>query len=175
MESAREWVARASVAMFQVQHCTCCDNYTPALTGIFQRQASRFNKGAVRWVTATEDDNYGLVKEVKTTESDVPFCAQCLGEWGFPADQLGIVFDNEPAEEPEQSLEELFEAEFAAMQMELPFDAPTAAPAAIAEPLATSLPDDWDSKDDSLESREAARQRRVHAIACPDYSEEPAE
>lgn len=166
MENNREWLARASVAMFQVQHCTCCENYNPVLLGLFQRQVSRFTKGISRWIAAEESENYGLVKEVKTNEVDVPFCAQCLDQWDFPAEQLGIVFDGddsaEDSEEEEASLEDLFAAEFAAMQMDLPFDTPTVEPP---QP-------DWDTKADNFESREQDRQRRAHALTHPEEAEE---
>ena len=101
MENAREWLPRASVAMFNIQHCTGCENYAAMFTGLFQRQASRHSQGVSRWVSAAESENYGLKQEVKTTETDIPFCCFCLTEWGFPGDQLGIVFDEDAADEAE--------------------------------------------------------------------------
>lgn len=95
IEVAREWQPRAAVAMFQVQHCKCCDNYNPVFTGLFQRQQNRHHRDADRWIAATESENFGLRREVKTTEIDIPFCAMCLAQNKWPADQLGIVFDDE--------------------------------------------------------------------------------
>lgn len=97
MENAREWFPRASVAMFQVQHCLSCDNYGAMFTGLFQRQASRHAKGVNRWIAATESENYGLKQEVKTNEVDIPFCCFCLTEHGFPGEQLGIDFGDDVA------------------------------------------------------------------------------
>jgi hypothetical protein len=104
IELQREWLPRAAVAMFQIQHCTCCENYTAMFTGIFQRQKHRTLKEADRWVAATDEENSTLKKEVKTTEVDVPLCAFCLDDNGFPGKQLGITFDDEPEvadDEPE--------------------------------------------------------------------------
>lgn len=108
LEAVREWLAVADVAMFQVQHCTSCENYNPVFTGRFQRQQSRHHRKAQRWVTALPSENRGLPKEVKTSETDVPFCHFCLEEAGYPAEQLGILFDEEPAGEEEAQLD--FEA-----------------------------------------------------------------
>jgi hypothetical protein len=99
IENAREWTAKASVAMFQVQHCVSCENYSPFFTGLFQRQANRHHRDTDRWIAATEAENQGLPQEIKTNQQDVPFCAFCVGEFGFPVDQLGVVFDEEPTEE----------------------------------------------------------------------------
>ena len=93
IEIAREWLPRAAVAMFQVQHCTSCENYAPFFTGLFQRQKNRHLREADRWIAATEFENAGLKKEIKTTEVDVPFCSFCVEEFGYPIEQLGIVFD----------------------------------------------------------------------------------
>lgn len=98
IELKQEWLPRAAVAMFTVQHCVSCDNYAPLFTGLFQRQRHRNMKEASRWVAATESENFGLPKEVKTTEVNVPFCHFCLEEHGFPAEQLGILFDDEAEE-----------------------------------------------------------------------------
>lgn len=130
IENAREWTPKAAVAIFQVQHCTSCENYSPFFTGLFQRQGNRHHRDTDRWVAATESENYGLPKEVKTNEVDVPFCAFCLTEWGFPGDQLGIVFD-EAAEaeagaadadddngDDEATTEDLTQAEFEASEDE---------------------------------------------------------
>ena len=124
IETAREWLPRASVALFQVQHCLGCENYAPFFTGLFQRQKNRHMREADRWITATESENYGLVKEIKTTEVDVPFCSFCVGDFGFPAEQLGIVFDTPEDEsdtdsDDEATAEDLAEAEFEAEQDEL--------------------------------------------------------
>lgn len=99
IEFAREWLPRASVAMFQVQHCVSCNNYSPFFTGLFQRQSSKLHRTTDRWVAATESENYSLPKEVKTNQVDVPFCAFCVGEFGFPAEDLGVVFEEETEEE----------------------------------------------------------------------------
>ena len=124
IETRREWLPRAAVAMFQVQHCVSCENYSPFFTGLFQRQANRTMRNADRWVTATESENGGLSKEVKTTEIDVPFCAFCIGEHGFPAEQLGVEFDADaiPAADDmddEQTKAEALAAEFEAAQDDL--------------------------------------------------------
>lgn len=132
MENAREWLPRASVAMFQVQHCTSCENYSAMFTGLFQRQVSKHSTGVNRWVAATDSENFGLKQEVKTNEVDIPFCCFCLTDHGFPGAQLGIEFDEEPVAalsdaEDQESLEEAqqlaFEAEQDAMaeQLQLPF------------------------------------------------------
>lgn len=124
IENAREWLPKASVAMFQVQHCTGCENYSPFFTGLFQRQANRHHRDTDRWVSATESENYGLPKEVKTNEVDIPFCAFCLQDWGFPAEQLGVVFDEEAEDEladDEPTEEEAAQAEFEASEDELAY------------------------------------------------------
>jgi hypothetical protein len=76
-------------------------------TGIFQRQKHRTLTEADRWVAATDEENRTLKKEVKTTEVDVPLCAFCLDDNGFPGKQLGITFDDEPeVADDEPDLEE---------------------------------------------------------------------
>ena len=126
IEVAREWLPRAAVAMFQVQHCLGCENYAPFFTGLFQRQKNRHMRDADRWVAATESENYGLTKEIKTNEVDVPFCSFCVGEFGFPVEQLGVVFDDESTdgedETPEATDEELAQAEFEASEDELAYN-----------------------------------------------------
>ena len=136
IEVAREWLPRAAVAMFQVQHCLGCENYAPFFTGLFQRQKNRHLREADRWIAATESENYGLPKEIKTNEVDVPFCSFCVGEFGFPVEQLGVVFDemtDAETEELEEELdadcegdeatdEDLAEAEFEAAQDELAYN-----------------------------------------------------
>ena len=99
IEIAREWLPRAAVAMIQVQHCTSCENYSPFFTGLFQRQKNRHMREADRWIAATESENAGLAKEIKTTEVDIPFCSFCVGEFGYPVEQLGVVFDEMTDEE----------------------------------------------------------------------------
>jgi hypothetical protein len=132
IENAREWLPKASVAMFQIQHCTGCENYNTLFTGLFQRQGNRHQRDTDRWIAATEAENYGLVKEVKTNEVDIPMCGFCLQDWGFPAEQLGIVFDEEPAEDDaeteveadagdEPTAEDLATADFEAAEDEVAY------------------------------------------------------
>ena len=126
IEVAREWLPRAAVAMFQVQHCLGCENYAPFFTGLFQRQKNRHMRDADRWIAATESENYGLTKEIKTNEVDVPFCSFCIGEFGFPVEQLGVVFEDEPTDDEDETLEatdeELAQAEFEASEDELAYN-----------------------------------------------------
>lgn len=93
IENVREWLAVADVAMFQIQHCTACDNYAPLFTGLFQRQRHRHMRDSMRWQAATEPENRGLPKEIKTTTSHIPFCHFCIEDFGYPIEQLGIEFD----------------------------------------------------------------------------------
>ena len=118
IEAMHEWKAVADVAMFQIQHCACCDNYLASFTGIFQRQSHRHNRNTFRWLASTSSHNRGLPKEVKTQEIDVPFCNFCLAENGYPAEQLGIVFDEEPEATDDDTLtpEEAAQLEFEAQQ-----------------------------------------------------------
>lgn len=126
IEVAREWLPQAAVAMFQVQHCLGCENYAPFFTGLFQRQKNRHMRDADRWVAATESENYGLTKEIKTNEVDVPFCSFCVGEFGFPVEQLGVIFGDEPTDGEDDTLEatdeELAQAEFEASEDELAYN-----------------------------------------------------
>jgi hypothetical protein len=108
IELQQEWLPMAAVALFRVQHCTCCDNYTAVFEGIFQRQKHRSLRATDRWVSATVAENRGLPKQVKTAEVDVPMCHFCLAEAGYPDDQLGIIFGEDGEE---QEVEDLTEEE----------------------------------------------------------------
>lgn len=123
LETQREWLPRADVAMFQIQHCTACDNYAPLFTGLFQRQAHRHQRHTDRWVAATPFENKGLKKEVKTTEVDVPMCHFCYAEAGYPIEGLGISFDEDASDDVAESDlatgEEAEQLAFEALQDEL--------------------------------------------------------
>ena len=95
IELKREWLPKANTAIFEVQHCQCCDNYNPVFIGVFQRQSHRHIRDTTRWVAVCGSENNGLPQEVKTNEYKVPFCHFCLDLHGYPKEQLGIVFDDD--------------------------------------------------------------------------------
>ena len=101
IELSREWLPCADVAMFHVQTCQCCGNVSAAFTGFFQRQSHRNLHQLDRWVEHPEMDSSGLPKEIKNIDAEVPLCAFCIvDEFGYPGEQIGVIYGEEEEEEP---------------------------------------------------------------------------
>ena len=126
IEVAREWLPVADVAMFQIQHCTACDNYAALFTGLFQRQKNRHMRDADRWVTATESQNRGLPKEIKNNKVEISMCSFCIGDFEYPIDQLGLSYEEDMLEDDVDAQVEIADEADAAEQADDEQSPPTA-------------------------------------------------
>ena len=98
IELSREWLPKADVAMFSVQTCQCCSAVSAVFTGFFQRQSHRSLRHTDRWIAAPEHASDGLPKEIKNTDSTIVACPFCIGDFGYPVEQLGVDYSEEVME-----------------------------------------------------------------------------
>lgn len=82
-ELARVWTARASVIMFEVQHCACGCSHRH-FSGYFQRQTHN-TSSIERWqkLDSAQVAASPLPKEVKENVTEVLVCHSCCNQQGW--------------------------------------------------------------------------------------------
>ena len=82
-EARHVWRDEANVAQFRENRCLNCNDYQQVFEGLFRRQSHRHLKdGSQRWIVVDNQD-LALNNEIRVTETETPFCGECLGTRGF--------------------------------------------------------------------------------------------